>query len=83
MATFIQDILSAITSSFTTLSEAVISLIRTGFVKLFCEYTEDSTTHALTVTGLSPFAYWSFILMGIALCLGLVYFLVNLCRRSR
>lgn len=79
MSALIQSIIDAITSVFTDLGTAVINLIKTGFIELFCE--TDSTTNA--ITGLSVFAYVSFVLMGISLTLGLVYYLVNMTRRSR
>lgn len=81
MASLLTDIVAAITGAFKTLGQAVIDLVRNGFIWLFTTYTESSGVY--TITGLSPFAYFVFILMGISLCLGLVYFLVNMCRRSR
>lgn len=81
MSSLLTDIIGAITGAFTTLGQAVIELIRNGFIWLFTTYTQSEGVY--TITGLSPFAYFVFVLMGISLCLGLVYFLVNMCRRSR
>lgn len=81
MQSLLTDIISAITGAFTTLGQAVINLIRTGFIWLFTEYTESSGSYS--ITGVSAFGYFVFILMGISLCLGLVYFLVNMVRRSK
>lgn len=81
MSTVLNDIISAITGGFTNLGQGVINLLKNGFIWLFTEYTESQGVY--TITGLSPFAYFVFILMGISLCLGLVYFLVNMVRRSK
>ena len=81
MNNLITQIIGAITGSFTELGQAVINLLKNGFVWLFCEYTESSGVY--TITGVSAFGYFVFILMGISLCLGLVYFLVNMVRRSK
>lgn len=81
MSSLLNEIIGAITGAFTQLGQAVINLIKNGFIWLFTEYTE--TNGAYTVTGLSVFAYVVFVLMGISLTLGLVYYLVNMTRRSR
>ena len=76
MTSLINGIIEAITGAFTELGQAVINLIKDGFIWLFTEYTK-SETGVYTITGVSAFGYFVFILMGISLCLGLVYFLVN------
>lgn len=81
MSTLLQNIVDAITGAFTSLGQAVIGLLKNGFIWLFTEYTESSG--AYTITGISAFGYFVFVLMGISLCLGLVYFLVNMVRRSK
>lgn len=81
MTSLINGIIEAITSSFTELGQAVIDLIKKGFIWLFTEYTEAQGVY--TITGVSAFGYFVFILMGISLCLGLVYFVVNMVRRSK
>lgn len=81
MQSLLADIVEAITGAFTTLGTAVINLIKTGFIQLFTEYTESNGVY--TISGISAFGYFVFILMGLSLCLGLVYFLVNMVRRSK
>lgn len=81
MTTFLNDILSAITGSFTTLGSAIIDLIKDSFVNLFCISTESAGV--VTITGLSPLAYYSFILLGIAIVMGLTAKLFSMIRRSR
>lgn len=81
MQALLSDIVQAITGAFTTLGTAVINLIKTGFIQLFTEYTESQGVY--TITGVSAFGYFVFILMGLSLTLGLVYFLVNMVRRSK
>ena len=75
---WIDNLVTAITSTFTTLGNSMFSMLKDGFTALFLEV--DSTTHA--VTGVSNFGIFSFVLMGISLCLGLTYFIVNLVRRK-
>ena len=75
---WIDNIVQAITSTFTVLGNSIFTMLKDGFTTLFLEV--DSTTHA--VTGVSNFGIFSFVLMGIALCLGLTYFITNLVRRK-
>lgn len=81
MQSLITDIVAAITGAFTSLGQAVIQLLKNGFIWLFTEYTESNGVY--TISGISAFGYFVFILMGLSLCLGLVYFLVNMVRRSK
>lgn len=81
MSALLTQIIDAITGAFTSLGQAVINLLKNGFIWLFCEYTEAQGVY--TITGVSVFGYFVFVLMGISLCLGLVYFLVNMVRRSK
>ena len=71
------DIVSAITSTFTSLGTAVVNLLKDGFTTLFLETGENGA-----VTGVSNFGIFGFILMGLSLVLGLTYFIVNLVRRK-
>lgn len=73
---WISDLVTAITSTFTTLGTAIFTFLKDGFVTLFLEVNEG------TITGVSEFGIFSFVIMGISLCLGLTYFIVNLVRRK-
>lgn len=74
---WIDNIVQAITSTFTNLGNAIFTMLKTGFTTLFLE-----TDAQGAVTGVSTFGIFSFVLMGIALCLGLTYFITNLVRRK-
>lgn len=74
---WITEIVTAITSTFTNLGNAIFDFLKDGFVTLFLE-----TDAQGAVTGVSSFGIFGFVLMGIALCLGLTYFIVNLVRRK-
>ena len=75
---WINDLVSAITGALTGIGNAIFEFLKDGFTTLFLEV--DSTTH--NVTGVSNFGLFSFVIMGIALALGLTYFIVNLVRRK-
>lgn len=75
--TWINDLVTAITSTFTNLGNAVFEMLKDGFTTLFLEVDTQGA-----VTGVSNFGIFSFVLMGIALCLGLTYFITNLVRRK-
>lgn len=75
--TWISELVTAITSTFTTLGTAIFNFLKDGFVTLFLE-----TDAQGAITGVSSFGIFSFVLMGIALCLGLTYFIVNMVRRK-
>lgn len=77
MASWIGNIVTAITTTFTDLGNAIFSMLKDGFTTLFLETNESGA-----VTGVSNFGIFGFILMGISLCLGLTYFIVNLVRRK-
>lgn len=74
---WISQLVTAITSTFTTLSTAVFNMLKNGFTTLFLE-----TSSAGEITGVSTFGIFSFILIGISLCLGMTYFIVNMVRRK-
>ena len=74
---WISNIVTAITSTFTDLGNAIFGMLKDGFVTLFLE-----TDAQGAVTGVSSFGIFGFVLMGISLCLGLTYFIVNLVRRK-
>ena len=75
---WIADLVTAITSTFTTLGNAIFTFLKDGFVTLFLNV--NSSTNA--IEGVSEFGIFSFVIMGIGLCLGLTYFIVNLVRRK-
>lgn len=81
MSNLVTQIIQAITSSFTELGQAILGLLKNGFVWLFTEYTESQGVY--TITGISAFGYFVFILMGISLVCGLTYFITNMVRRSK
>ena len=74
---WVTDIVSAITSTFTTLGTAVFNFLKDGFVTLFLETNTEGA-----VTGVSSFGIFGFILMGISLVFGLTYWIVSLVRRK-
>lgn len=76
MATWITDITGAITGSLTSIGNALFEFIKTGFTTLFFDVSEG------TITGVSNFGKFSFLIMGISLALGMAYFIVNLVRRK-
>lgn len=74
---WVTEIVTAITSSLTTLGNAIFEFLKDGFVTLFL------TTDAQgSITGVSPFGIFGFVLMGIALSMSLAYFITNLVRRK-
>lgn len=73
---WIGDLVTAITSTFTNLGTAIFEFLKDGFVTLFLNVSEG------TITGVSEFGIFSFVIMGMSLCLGLTYFIVNLVRRK-
>lgn len=74
---WIEQIVSAITSVFTALGTSVFQLLKDGFVTLFLEVDTQGA-----ITGVSAFGIFGFMLMGISLVLGLTYFITNLVRRK-
>lgn len=74
---WIGDLVTAITSTFTDLGSSMTTMLKDTFTGLFFDVSD-----AGAVTGVSNFGIFSFALMGIALCLSLVYFIVNLVRRK-
>lgn len=74
---WITDLVNAITNTFTNLGNAIFGMLKTGFTTLFLEVDGQGA-----VTGVSNFGIFGFVLMGISLCLGLTYFIVNLVRRK-
>lgn len=81
LPSWIEELLTVLTAAFTTFGQGILTFVKNGFIWLFCEYTE--TNGAYTVTGLSTFAIYSFILMSIAMVMGLTAFITNIVRRSR
>lgn len=77
MASWIGNIVTAITTTFTDLGNAIFTMLKNGFTTLFLEVDGQGA-----VTGVSNFGIFGFVLMGISLCLGLTYFIVNLVRRK-
>lgn len=75
---WINDIGSAIVSTFTTVGNAVLDFLKTGFTTLFLEVSSEGA-----ISGVSNFGIFGFVIMGISLVLGLTYFLVNLIRKRR
>lgn len=81
MSSFVSGIVTAMTSTFTDLGKAILALVKTGFVELFCDYTESNGV--ITITGPSALAYYAFVLGGIAIVCGITSMLVHMVRRSR
>lgn len=77
MSTWISQIITAITETFTNLGTAVFNFLKDGFTTLFLEVDGQGA-----VTGVSNFGLFAFIIMGISLTLGLTYFITNLVRRK-
>lgn len=75
--TWINEIVSAITTPFTTLITSVLGALKDGFVTLFFDKSTEGA-----ITGISDFCIFSFVLMGISLALGLTYYITNLVRRK-
>lgn len=75
--TWITEIVSAITTPLTTLTTAVLSALKEGFVTLFFKTSSEGA-----IEGISSFGIFSFVLMGISLALGLTYYITNLVRRK-
>ena len=74
---WVTEIVTAITSSLTSLGNAIFEFLKDGFVTLFL------TTDAQgTITGVSAFGIFGFVTMGITLAMGLAYFITNLVRRK-
>lgn len=74
---WIEELVTAITSTFTSLGTAIFTFLKDGFMSLFFK-----VSSAGAIEGVSEFGIFSFVLMGISLCLGLTYFIVNLVRRK-
>ena len=78
ISSWITQIIDAITSVFTDLGTAILTFIKDGFTTLFLEVDGSGT-----ITGLSNFGAFSFVLMGISLVMGLTYVIFNLVKRHR
>ena len=74
---WVSQMVEAITKTFADLGTAIFKLLKDGFTTLFLEVGEGGA-----ITGVSNFGIFGFILMGLSLCLGLTYFIVNLVRRK-
>lgn len=74
---WISELITAITDSFSGIGDAIITFLKDGFMNLFFDLSETGT-----IDGISEFGIFSFVLMGISLALGLTYFVVNLVRRK-
>lgn len=74
---WVTEIVTAITSSLTSLGNAIFEFLKDGFVTLFL-----TTDGQGAITGVSPFGIFGFVLMGIALSMSLAYFITNLVRRK-
>lgn len=74
---WIEELVTAITSTFENLGNSIFTFLKDGFMTLFFEVSTEGT-----IEGVSNFGIFSFVLMGISLCLGLTYFIVNLVRRK-
>lgn len=74
---WVTDITDAITSTFTALGNGIINFVKDGFTNLFFDVSSSGE-----VTGLSHFAIFGFVIMGISVVMGLTYFVVNLIRRK-
>lgn len=74
---WIEELVTAITSTFTKLGNAVFTFLKDGFVTLFFDKTAEGV-----IEGVSDFGIFAFVLMGVSLCLGLTYYIVNLVRRK-
>lgn len=81
LPSWIEELLTVLTQAFTTFAQGLLTLVKNGFIWLFCEYTESGGVY--TITGLSTFAIYSFVLMSIAIVMALTTFIVNMVRRSR
>lgn len=74
---WIEELVTAITSTFTNLGTSIFTFLKDGFMSLFFDVTSEGA-----IEGVSNFGIFSFVLMGVSLCLGLTYFIVNLVRRK-
>lgn len=74
---WITQLISGITQGMKGVGEAIINFLTSGFTLLFL-----TTNTEGSVTGVSNFGIFAFVLMGISLVMGLSYFLVNLIRRK-
>lgn len=75
--TWIQEIVEALTDTFTSLGTAVFTFLKDGFMTLFFDIGTDGA-----ISGVSNFGIFTFVMLGISLCLGLTYFITNLVRRK-
>lgn len=76
-AAWVGDLISNIVETFQDLGTAVFNFLKDGFVTLFLEVSEQGA-----VTGVSAFGIFSFVLIGIALCLGLTKYITSMVRRK-
>lgn len=76
-ASWVGDLIANMTEGFTNLGNAVFEFLKNGFVTLFLEVSE-----AGAITGVSAFGIFTFVLLGISLCLGLTKFVTSLVRRK-
>lgn len=74
---WIEELVTALTSTFQNLGTSIFTFLKDGFMSLFFDVTSEGA-----IEGVSNFGIFSFVLMGISLCLGLTYFIVNLVRRK-
>ena len=75
-ASWVSDLISNITETLGDLGTAVFNFLKDGFTTLFLETSEG------VVTGVSNFGIFAFVLIGIALCLGLTKFITSMVRRK-
>lgn len=75
--TWVTDLITAITTSLTGIGSALTDFLKTTFTGLFFNVAESGT-----ITGVSNFGIFAFVLMGLSLALSLVYFIVNMVRRK-
>ena len=76
-ASWVSDLIANIVETLQDLGTAVFNFLKNGFVTLFLEVSEQGA-----VTGVSAFGIFSFVLIGIALCLGLTKFITSMVRRK-
>lgn len=77
---WIADIFTAIGQAFTNLGSEVLTFLKDGFVTLFL--TTQTVEGVTTITGVSAFGIFGFILIGISLVLGLTKFITSMVRRK-
>lgn len=73
--TWLGQLISAITQAFTNLGETILNFIKTGFVTLFLETSEQGA-----ITGPSELAIFMFFLIGLSLVIGLTTLIFRMMR---